>query len=511
MSPDMSHLTDDQLSARLDEALPAAASAQADAHLAQCEACRARLAELGANDAALATALTHDPGEAYFESFADRVAARIAADAAAAPAPVPTRPSGFWGWFATPRRIAAIGGTLAFVVAAGWTWQLMQRGPAPPVALEARIPEPSASSAPATEAAPQVQESSDREAPATPAPARTRSGSDSRAMADAAPRAAAPGAPPAVAAGRSATTGRMQEMRAVEGGEAVPVPRESDRLLARDRADAPATAPAPTADAQRQAITELKRRAVASPLARTDPPAQSKETAQSQTDARRELSAKVAAPRAANALAAPSAPAPGAIRAFDEDASSRASEDGSEWCGVVRDAAGRAIAGATVTVPETGRIARTDTTGRFCLPAAGRDATLQVLAVGFEPQRLLMRGKGGVQPLSISLKAVPALGDGMAVPRDAAMRGAGALDVAPAARWDSVATRADDSLSRARGSASRLAAMRTAADARLRAWRAQPTRAREAIARAAIDRYLAELPEGPRRAEAQRWRDALPR
>ena len=75
----MNHLTDEQLSALLDDALAPPARATCEAHLGSCDACRARLAELSSLDAALKPALTHDPGEAYFATFAERVGARIAA------------------------------------------------------------------------------------------------------------------------------------------------------------------------------------------------------------------------------------------------------------------------------------------------------------------------------------------------------------------------------------------------------------------------------------------------
>lgn len=521
----MDHLTDDQLSARLDAALPVAEAARADAHLEQCESCRARLAELGASDSALASALTHDPGEAYFESFADRVRSRIAADTAAAPAPVPTRVGGFWAWFGSPRRLASMGGALAFVVVAGLAWQMFQRGPTTPVAMDA----------PMLQSAPSEDAGSSEPAPATPS---DEPPSPTPAASEAESRAAAPGAATPRQSLRSAAPGRMQEMRSVEGGESVPVTRERDRLFARDAARDVAP---PVASDQQSAITELKRRMVAQPMTRTDDASKQKEQADARAE---EATADAVAPREAapkapatattterlgqtlartraltakrtdetgNASGAPAPAAPGVAGSFDEDVSSRAGEDGSQWCGDVRDSQGRAVLGATVTVIETGRSAQTDAAGHFCLPAAGRDATLSVLAMGFEPQRILMRGTGGVQPLAIALKAVSALGEGLAVPRDPAWRAGTPIDVAPAARWDSVAVRADDALSRAKGAASRLAAMRTAADARLRAWRAQPSAQRAISARAAIDRYLGQLPEGPRRAEALRWREQLPR
>ena len=74
----MKHLTDEQLSALLDDALPAGERASCEAHLADCEPCRTRLAEASALEGSLGKALTHDPGEGYFTDFAERVAKRIA-------------------------------------------------------------------------------------------------------------------------------------------------------------------------------------------------------------------------------------------------------------------------------------------------------------------------------------------------------------------------------------------------------------------------------------------------
>ena len=70
----MNHLSDEQLSALLDDALPAGERAACDTHLAGCDACRARLAEISALEESLGKALTHDPGERYFADFAERVA-----------------------------------------------------------------------------------------------------------------------------------------------------------------------------------------------------------------------------------------------------------------------------------------------------------------------------------------------------------------------------------------------------------------------------------------------------
>ncbi len=100
-----SHLTPEQLSALVDGALAGRARDEAERHLATCAACRDALAALSAQEEALRRTLTHDPGEAYFESFAGRVQERIrAADAAgvrvpdAAPRSRPRSPPWSRGW-----------------------------------------------------------------------------------------------------------------------------------------------------------------------------------------------------------------------------------------------------------------------------------------------------------------------------------------------------------------------------------------------------------------------------
>jgi anti-sigma factor RsiW len=109
----MNHLTDERLSALLDDALPAGERAAADAHLAGCDACRARLAELSSLDESVGRALTDDPGDAYFADFAERVERRIAAGEK----PASNRQS-FWGWFTSPRGLAFAGSTAALVLTA---------------------------------------------------------------------------------------------------------------------------------------------------------------------------------------------------------------------------------------------------------------------------------------------------------------------------------------------------------------------------------------------------------
>ena len=115
----MSHLTDEQKSALADGALEGRAREAAERHLATCPACREALAGLVAQDQALAAALDHDPGEAYFESFAARVGGRIrAAGLEGAQAREPEGRS-LADWFRSPRKLALLGAVATVVAGAG--------------------------------------------------------------------------------------------------------------------------------------------------------------------------------------------------------------------------------------------------------------------------------------------------------------------------------------------------------------------------------------------------------
>src|SRR2546423_570249 len=71
------HLSSEELGAMLDRRMSESDRAAAERHLASCAQCRDAFAALAGQDAALRRTLTHDPGAAYFESFADRVENRI--------------------------------------------------------------------------------------------------------------------------------------------------------------------------------------------------------------------------------------------------------------------------------------------------------------------------------------------------------------------------------------------------------------------------------------------------
>jgi len=114
----MTHLTDRELSARLDDALTPRERERVDTHLSSCAACRDALAALASQDRELAAQRAHDPGEAYFESFAARVENRLRASGLAGAQARPDR-GGAWGWLHSPRALAHVGVAAALVVGAG--------------------------------------------------------------------------------------------------------------------------------------------------------------------------------------------------------------------------------------------------------------------------------------------------------------------------------------------------------------------------------------------------------
>jgi len=236
----MTHLTDEQLSAMLDGATAPRDEAAARAHLETCAPCRESLAQLAAMDQSLGRALEHDPGDAYFETFADRVASRVAAPGAkerARPAPA----AGWRAWL-TPRRLALAGSAAALVVAAGLVFLDTRENGAP-----LQRPE-------LTARAEQQAQGGDKVAPAEPPGASTPGEaplqkSKDVARLNAAPPPAATSAPAPLAASNQVAAPRDEE-RAAAPAE----PRReaasthatgSRRLPSGEEVPAPLAAPAP--------------------------------------------------------------------------------------------------------------------------------------------------------------------------------------------------------------------------------------------------------------------------
>jgi hypothetical protein len=427
----MNHLTDEQLSALLDDALPAHERAAADAHLAGCEACRARLAELSALDASLGKALTHDPGESYFADFAERVAQRIAADplqAGAAPeAPKASKSSASsrspWSWLTSPRGLALAGSTAALLVTAGIAWMRFHSEQVVVQAMREAVPAPAA---PLTQPAAPGERGEARQLARPPvAESAPTTGLD-------APSAAPP--PP------SANAARMQEVRTLPNGQQVPVARLEAQGSAPARQDAGAHALA--APATGSAIAQMKRRAV-SPAAEAGAPVPSSPAASAQAgapaddakdeaahatrDGERALAPefKMAMPPAAAAPHPKAAFAPDTARgrSFDEWGAAKSLRGGrpeaeklnanglsslTARCGKVRDSRGHVVVGAQVTAVRNGvRTARTDTEGSFCIEGLAPGDTLTVMHVGFDPVTVVMTP---MTSLAITLEPVGTLG-----------------------------------------------------------------------------------------------------
>jgi hypothetical protein len=147
----MSHLSPEKLGALLDGALEATARHDAERHLESCNECRELLAGLRAQDQRLARALEHDPGESYFETFADRVAQRIRSTPRAAAAPAAGR--GGWSKWLAPQRLVLVSSTVAVVVVAVLAYVMTQETRVPTMSP---TPGERQEAAPVPQAAPEV-------------------------------------------------------------------------------------------------------------------------------------------------------------------------------------------------------------------------------------------------------------------------------------------------------------------------------------------------------------------
>jgi len=510
----MKHLSENELSAWIDDALEPHARRDAEHHLAACAECREALAELEAQDHALARLLERDPGEAYFERFAERVAARIReegrnpaavaeahvlaghGDGEAAPEPAPATerrlrqaapPAGslleiIGRWLSGPR-LAWVGATAAVVAAGGVVFLISREGAlhtfqdrnisvrghqvegaAPPSATA-----PSAPSAGATESTappstgPVANDESAREtrpselreqSPAAGAPSPTAIGPSSSTLARRETGVAAPGV----------TTARSRPVER-KGGEDVPV------------AGAVPPAPAPATEAQSATPAPANRLA---------------KIKQSQQQG-----------------VAPMQSAPQSAR----DQSALAEQV--RLCGTVRDAEGRPVANAQVGFTDASTGVSTDANGHWCLETSPGERTLSIMAVGFRESRRNLEVTGGSEGQDVTLAAVPVLDNrggssllgmvGRSGPgswpasvasfaadaqraMDAGVKKGSATEFDRAARsWERVANAV-------RSGPVGVSARRNLAEARYLAWQAGRNQARSIAAISAMSSYLAVAP-----------------
>ncbi len=453
----MNHLTDEQLAAQIDGPRSGPTFDAAARHLESCEACRARLADMMALDADLSRALEHDPGEAYFASFADRVASRIAAEAAPARAATPVREAkrGFFAWWNSPRQLAWAGGALGLVVVAALAVVLVRQNGMRATLDRIDAPETSAMRAPAAggpaaESAPQAA----NEIAPQPAAGVTDAGPGAAASAPAREEEARDAAGARRDRGAFATApepvapSRVMEMRPGPNGESVPVAPQGLPVL--DRAARTQKTPGgfvkpgagPAGAASREAALREERvtgaiapeerkqaetidassadqlarsnagnapaPVAASEPARTSPPAAAKPAPATPPAAERAKSVLQGFAKALGGATPPASPpattTPSTARALGDTRSEAAApklaspapataQSAPETtpmrrlCGVVTDAKRRPVAGAVVSITDSGRSVTADADGRFCLEVEAVAKTLEVDAVGYRSER----------------------------------------------------------------------------------------------------------------------------
>jgi hypothetical protein len=590
----MKHLTDEQLSAQLDRQLPAKAAEAADRHLAECAECRERLAALAGADASLARALDHDPGEAYFGTFAERVQARLAAGAVATSAPDPARAVRA-RWWNSPRALAWAGaaavtlvaGTFAVQQALQHPRQWPSRAESPLVAsdrLESREPAAAKPAQPAPSPAAQAPagaplavgapaEGGEARATSEPGAALDKRLSEpltaekvksealrkealARDQAAAAPRVNEIGAP-----------GRMQELKTLPSGEQVPV---QPRAL--PQAEKQRTFAAPPGQPTRPSRPSRPAKPSAMPMTPAPALAEKRVAPTDEAHVRGGRADEAKAGLAGNLKAAPApattpAPAPAAPGVVQSEEAPKAAlayrgEEGTTFrlCGRVTSPQGMPLAGATVTVVESGRSVTSDADGTYCLDAPSPRATLSVLAVGYLEYRAGVRAEDAHSNFGVALKPVDALGPGglptarlqtppaPATERTSSGTSSGSswgatrslygekdskltVPAQPGEAADSrLAREATELAMRLRSvmAWSRAGALWTsvagnaktdtaanealyrAAEARMSAWRLARGSSNRRAAFDAVDAFLARAPAGARRETVEKWRKELP-
>lgn len=551
----MKHLDESHLSAILDDALPAGDRAEAERHLESCAACRDALAALAGQDEALRAAMVVDPGDAYFEGFAERVQDRIALAASAA------RKRGrltvFLDALRTPRGLAWAGAVAAIAVAAGVVFITSRETPIPTLRrpeiiarsqqvsgevdrLEAEQPSPSAESPPAAGGEAEGE-------PASPVPAQE---SNQAVAPSAALQQASPGGTegsPAVSK-TFAGSAQQREMRPGPNGEELPVPNRgfapapaptpqpTDRLVkpgARPMAERPAD------DRTRRAVSKVPAGGAAREEAKQEGTTASGPAAD-QDRLKRAVATPVPTEKLTPAPAqrstlAPAPAAPPALTSLER----RDQAAALRLCGEVRDPAGRAVVGAQVALADLGHVTATDETGRFCLDAPPGPHTLSVLAVGYTPDRRTVEVPGAGEPpaqYAVTLERVPVL-EGVAKAleaaggRNAGGEGADAFAAWPdasralalkaeqqsrraaqghsAAQFDVAAADWERALARSGGGVGETEARRRLAEARYLAWGLEATPARARAAVEALTSFIARAPAGAARDSAARWLDRV--
>ncbi|MFI5372534.1 MAG: carboxypeptidase regulatory-like domain-containing protein [Candidatus Eisenbacteria bacterium] len=546
----MSHLTPEQLSEHLDGATSAATRAETERHLAGCAECRAALADLESLDASLGRVLTHDPGEAYFATFADRVEDRLRADGlrGAQARGTDERERPWMDWLRSPRKLAWVG-AMAAVIGGAAIVLITSREDRLNAIDESRVARESRGGAVAPPVEDRDQATASSSRLETPAPT-TETGNvpaPERQMAQAEPGTGASGS---MQSKESKKRGKPEA--ANERASGAPAPATLDER----RADA--NTPRPSGAAPER-LVQMKRNAqgdwvpVQSPATPTPaarfaaPPAGAAVTPETGgVHVRKEAMATPLAARAKDETTQEGATPGAASGNVSVDDKLQAGEI--LLCGSVFDASRRAVVGASVTLGGMGRVAFTGSDGRFCMSAPAGDHELVVTAVGFAERRVQVRVAGEMANVAVGLDAVSVLGDGAALAKSGAIGPTGRPGPTAMLKTESADPFAalPDSTRNAAREAQRLSGValesKTAAacelaaewwervladlprsglaanlaryhvaEGRYGAWQASPGPARASSASRALDAFLATAPAGAERDLATRWRAALAR
>ncbi len=417
----MNHLSPEQLSAHADGGLIGRALEDVEHHLASCHACQRALDRVVRETEDLKDALAHDPGDAYFASFAERVAGRIAAAPASAPAPLAPPLGGFW----SPRRLAWAGGVVAVMAGAALVI-VVARQPQPDLAR--RTATTTESAAPTTPPADEERMAAPLDAlhEAAPMPSSTATPPHAQATPPAPPAAARDRAAPSTARAAAPPRSRNEmvspqrayEVRRGPGGEDLPV--NPPRTFAM-KSNAPEPPPSPADQPGR-----VRKPTRAEPLERRADTAPG-------TAALEQAPAPVRANAPAPAPVRANAPAP-ALGSSRESAAPRSTDrriaaDAPRGllCGAVVDDRGRPVVGAQVVLTDLGMGVTTDRAGRFCLTAPTGARTLSILAVGFQTVMRNVTIEAQTPDLALALQPVAVLDQPLA------LGGAGQSPPAPAA------------------------------------------------------------------------------
>jgi len=368
----VNHLTADQLSALLDGALSDAERERAERHVTECVTCRDALAHLAAQDRALGPLLEHDPGDAYFESFAARVEDRIRA--AGLKGAQARQGDGWMDWLRSPRRLAWVGAVAVVAVGAGVV--MLTAHLAPPELRDFGATRSLRESAPSESGALSDRDAARDERFATPPPVATNK----------AP--AQPGVSSELAKKREADLVPAEESTA-EFGNTVTTPDAKEAEL---RKDVGATAGRLTPSHRTSAGEDV-------PTTRQAPRAPASASTPAQEN---QISKPSASPADRAGLSAP----------VKQSATVRM-EQGQQGtvCGRVLDTSRNPVARARVMLVTNGRSVATDAQGRFCIGAGAGDHTLSVMAVGFQETRLSARAGSGQPEVAVTLRAVSVLDD----------------------------------------------------------------------------------------------------